>query len=160
MLCRLHKMTEQRYRAIAESQKALALGTINMDKADKIRNHLLLVYAIETQNKMVRDRFSVKNISLTAKVYKKIEEAKEEILVALRRLKSKIVPFSPRLERRAIQLACAMSLSSYFRTGDQHIRVDENALNFAIKFFVEEAVVRSQEKIDQEEILKRLKVEV
>jgi len=160
MLCRLHKMTERRYRAIAESQKALALGTINMDKADKIMNHLLLVYAIETQNKMVRDSFPVKNISLTVKVYKKIEEAKEEILVALRRLKSKIVPFSPRLERRAIQLACAMSLSSYFRTGNQHIKVDENALNFAIKFFVEEAVVRSQEKIDQEEILKRLKIKV
>jgi len=160
MLCRLHKMTEQRYRAIADSQKALALGTIDMGKAEKIRDHLTLVYAIEIQHKLLRDKFPLKNISLTTKVYKKIDEAKEEILSALRQLKSKLVPFSPRLERRAIQLACAMSLPSYFKSDEQHIRIDESALDFAIKFFVEEAVTRSQEKIDQQEITKRLGVTV
>lgn len=156
MLCRLHKMTEKRYRAIADSQKALALGTINMDKAEKIKDHLTLIYAIETQHKEVRDKFPLKNVLLTNKVYEKIEKAKEEILLALRQLKSKIVPFSPRLERRAIQLACAMSLPSYFRSDEQHIKIEENALNFAIKFFIEEAVIRSQEKINQEEIINKL----
>ncbi|MCD5401559.1 hypothetical protein LR013_03070 [candidate division NPL-UPA2 bacterium] len=160
MLCRLHKMTEQRYRAIADSQKALALGTIDTGKAERIRDHLTLVYAIEIQHKLLRDKFPLKNISLTTKVYKRIDEAKEEILLALRRLKSKLVPFSPRLERRAIQLACAMSLPSYFRSDEQHIRIDDSALDFAIKFFVEEAVTRSQEKIDHQEISKRLGVDI
>jgi hypothetical protein len=158
MLCRLHKMTEQRYRAIADSQEALFLGTVNMDKAERIRDHLALVYAIETQHKLLRDKFSLKNIMLTTKVYQRIDEAKEEILSALRQLKSKLVPFSPRLERRAIQLACAMSLPSYFKSDEQHIRIDDDALDFAIKFFVAEAVTRSQEKFDQQEILKRLGV--
>jgi len=156
MLCRLHKMTEQRYRAIANSQKALALGTINMDKAERIRDHLTLVYAIEIQHKVVRDKFPLKNVMLITKVYKRIDEAKEEILSALRQLNSKLVPFSPRLERRAIQLACAMSLPSYFKSNEQHIRIDDNALDFAIRFFVEGAATRSQEKIDEQEILKRL----
>ena len=160
MLCRLHKMTEQRYRAIADSQKALALGVIRMDKAERIRDHLTLVYAVETQHKLLRDKFPLKNISLTTKVYKRIDKAKEEILSALRELKSKLVPFSPRLERRAIQLACAMSLPSYFKSDEQHIRIDDSALDFAIKFFVEEAATRSQEKIDQQEISKRLGVNV
>lgn len=159
MLCRLHKMTEQRYRAIADSQKALALGTINMDKAEKIRDHLVLTYAVETQHKAVRERFKLKNVLLTRKIYDKIEKAKEEILLALRDLKSKIVPFSPRLERRAIQLACAMSLPSYFKSNEQHIIISDDALDLAIKFFIEEAVIRSQEKINQEEILKRLAIE-
>jgi hypothetical protein len=156
MLCRLHKMTEQRYRAIADSQKALALGTIDMGKAERIRDHLTLVNAIEIQHKLLRDKFPLKNIMLTTKVYKRIDEAKEEILLALRELKPKLVPFSPRLERRAIQLACAMSLPSYFKSSEQHIKIDDSALDFAIKFFVEEAVTRSQEKIDQQEITKRL----
>lgn len=156
MLCRLHKMTEQRYRAIANSQKALALGTIDMDKAERIRDHLTLVYAIEIQHKVVRDKFPLKNVMLITKVYKRIDAAKEEILSALRQLNSKLIPFSPRLERRTIQLACAMSLPSYFKSNEQHIRIDDNALDFAIKFFVEEATTRSQEKIDQQGILKRL----
>jgi len=156
MLCRLHKMTEQRYRAIANSQKALALGTINMDKAERVRDHLTLVYAIEIQHKAVRDKFPLKNVMLITKVYERIDEAKEEILSALRQLNSKLISFSPRLERRAIQLACAMSLPSYFKSNEQHIRIDDNALDFAIRFFVEGAATRSQEKIDEQEISKRL----
>ena len=160
MLCRLHKMTEARYRAIANSQKALAMGTINMDNAQEFRDHLTLVYAIQTQHKIVKDKFSFKNILLTADVYKKIDDAKEAILSALSQLKSKIVPFSPRLERRAIQLASAMSIVSYFKSDEDYIKIDDKALDFAIKFFVEEAVIRSQERIAQEEILRRIDVDL
>jgi len=156
MLCRLHKMTEKRYRAIANSQKALAMGAINMERAEDFRDHLTLIFAIETRHKAIRDRFPFKNILLTPKVYARIDAAKEAILTALSKLHSKIVPFSPRLERRAIQLACAMSLVSYFNSDENHIEIDDASLNFAIKFFVEEAVVRSQEKIAQQEILRLL----
>lgn len=159
MLCRLHKMTEQRYRDLARSQKMLALGKINMDKADKIKKHLILIYAIETQHKALRDKFPLKNVLLTSEVYKKLDDAKESILVALRELKSKVVPFSPRLERRTIQLACAMSLISYFNIDAEHITIGKNALDYAIRFFIEEAVIRSQEKIDQKKVLEKLGIE-
>jgi hypothetical protein len=156
MLCRLHKMTEERYRAIADSQKALALGKIKTDKADLIRDHLTLIYAIQTQHRTIKDKYSAKSILLTSEIYSKIDKAKEFLLKALRQIKSKIIPFSPRLERRAIQLAGAMSLPSYFKSDDTVIKVDERALQFAIKFFVEEAVIRSQEKINQEEVLSQV----
>lgn len=84
------------------------------------------------------------------------KQPKEETLAALRQLESRIVPFSPRLERRAIQLACALSLPRYYAANGQHILVQDDALDFALKFFVEEAVTRSQEKINQEGILSRL----
>ena len=115
-----------------------------------------MVYAIEIQYKAVRDKSPLKNVMLITKVYKKIDEAKEEILSALRQLNSKLIPSSPRLERRTIQLAYAMSLPSYLKSNEEHIRIDDNALDLALKFFVEGAATRSQEKIDEQEISKRL----
>jgi len=47
-----------------------------------------------------------------------------------------------------------MSLVSYFGSNENFVEIDDAALNFAIKFFVEEAVVRSQEKIVLHEILR------
>jgi hypothetical protein len=77
----------------------------------------------------------------------------EAVLLALRNTNSKKIPFSPRLERRAIQLACAMSLPSYFQNEKEIIEIDNSALNFAIKFFVDEAEVRSMNQINSERIL-------
>ncbi|RLG46660.1 MAG: hypothetical protein DRN90_06160, partial [Thermoproteota archaeon] len=48
MLCRLHRLTKERYREIAEKQMELVLGKLKMEKANEIRDHLTLVHAIET----------------------------------------------------------------------------------------------------------------
>lgn len=96
---------------------------------------------------------------LTEELYKEIEKARELILEEIEE-KFKLIPFSSRLERRALQLACAMSLLSYFSSkNEEHIEITKDALKFATKFFVEEAVVRSQEKINSERILKKLNID-
>ncbi|MBI5332758.1 MAG: hypothetical protein HZB65_04245 [Candidatus Aenigmarchaeota archaeon] len=159
MLCSLHKMTKERFNAIVQSQKSLALGKIKMEYALKIRDHATLVYAIMTRHELLKEKFPQKNVLLTEELYKEIEKARELILEEIQE-KFKLIPFSSRLERRALQLACAMSLLSYFSTKNkEHIEITKDALKFATKFFVEEAVVRSQEKIDQKRILKKLNID-
>ena len=159
MLCSLHKMTKERFNAIVQSQKSLALGKMKMDYAPKIRDHTTLVYAIMTKHELLKEKFPPKNVLLTEELYKEIEKARELILEEIQE-KFKLIPFSSRLERRALQLACAMSLLSYFSTKNkEHIEITKDALKFVTKFFVEEAVVRSQEKIDSKRILKKLNID-
>jgi hypothetical protein len=52
---------------------------------------------------------------------------------------AKIVPFSMRLEMRAMQLALAMSLIKYFNTRSDAIPIDIIATRMATQFFIEEA---------------------
>ncbi len=159
MLCSLHKMTRERFNAIVQSQKNLALGKIKMEYAQKIRDHATLVYAILARHEAVKEKFPEKTVLLTEALYQEIENARELIIEEVQE-KFKLIPFSSRLERRALQLACAMSLLSYFSAkNDEHIEITNDALKFATKFFVEEAVVRSQEKIDPKPILKKLNVD-
>jgi len=153
MLCRLHRMTKERYEQIAKSQRELALGQMRMDLAQKIRDHLTLVYAIQTQHEPVRDRFPKKAVELTADAYDRVTAAREAVLAGL---KEKQVPFSARLERRALQLASAMSLASYFAVEADRVPITADAMDFAIKFFVEEASVRSQERFDPALILSEI----
>ena len=159
MLCSLHKMTKDRFNAIVQSQKKLALGKIKMDYASKIRDHVTLVYGILTRHELLKDKFPQKNVLLTEELYKEIETARDLIVEEIQE-KFKLIPFSSRLERRALQLACAMSLLSYFSSkNDEYIEITKDALKFATKFFIEEAVVRSQEKIDSKRILMKLAIE-
>ncbi len=153
MLCRLHRLTKERYREIAEKQMELVLGKLKMEKASEIRDHLTLVHAIETEHPLVKDRFKYKPILLTERVFDEITRAREAILdtIAQERL-----DFSPRLERRAIQLMCAMSLMSYFKEQDERIRVDSEAMKLGVRFYVEEAAVRSKEKFNPEDVLRKL----
>lgn len=158
MLCSLHKMTKERFNAIVKSQKSLALGKIKMEYAPKIRDHVTLVYAILTRHELLREKFPQKNVLLTEELYQEIEKARELIIDEIQE-KFKLIPFSSRLERRALQLACAMSLVSYLSSkNDEYIEITKDALKFATKFFVEEAVVRSQEKLNPERILKKLNI--
>jgi len=153
MLCRLHRLTKERYREIAEKQMELVLGKLKMEKASEIRDHLTLVHAIETEHPLVKDRFKYKPVLLTERVFEEITRAREAILdiIAQERL-----DFSPRLERRAIQLMCAMSLMSYFKEQDERIRVDSEAMKLGVRFYVEEAAVRSKEKFNPEDVLTKL----
>ncbi len=153
MLCRLHRMTKERYEQIAQSQRQLALGQMDMDLAHEIQDHLTLVYAIQTQHEAVRDRHPKRPIELTAAAYDRVTEARQAVMAGL---KDKQVPFSARLERRALQLASALSLLSYFSTKGDRLPITSDALDFALKFFVEEASVRSQERFDPAPILAEL----
>jgi hypothetical protein len=61
-----------------------------------------------------------------------------------------------RLERRALQLASALSLVNFFKREEEVIPIDPEALRLALKFYIEEAWIRSQESFNLAETLKKL----
>ena len=154
MLCRLHRLTKQRFIEIAESQMRLAFGEIDIEKgAQQIRDHLSLVYAAEIQHPLVRDKFQLKPVMLTPKAQEILMKARKAIL---EEIPHEVVRFSARLEDRAIRFACAASLLGYFQSKLDYIPVSEEALKCAIQLYVEEASVRSREEFAPEPVLGKL----
>jgi len=154
MLCRLHRLTKQRFIEIAQSQMRLAFGEIDIEKgAKQIRDHLTLVYAIETGHPLVRPRFSPKPVLITPQAYEMIEKARNAILEQIPR---EFVTFSARLEDRAMRFACAASLLNHFQSNLDYVPVSEDALRYAVQLYVEEASVRSRQEFKPEEILAKL----
>ncbi len=154
MLCRLHRLTKERFVEITKSQMRLALGAIDIEKgARKIRDHLSLVYAIETGHRLVKDRFPLKAVMITPRVFEVIGKAREAIL---EKIPQKVVKFSARLEDRALRFACAASLMDYFQSDLDYIPVSEEALKYAVQLYVEEASVRSKEAFQPQEILGKI----
>jgi len=154
MLCRLHRLTKQRYIEIAQSQMRLAFGKIDIKKgAQQIRDHLTLVYAIETGHPLVKGQFPYKPVMITPQAYNLMAKAREAILELI---PHEFVRFSARLENRAIRFACAASLLNYFRSDLDYIPVSEDALRYAVQLYVEEASVRSREEFKPKEVLEKL----
>jgi hypothetical protein len=154
MICRLHRLTKERFIEIAQSQMRLALGEISVDKgAQQIRNHVSLIYAIETEHPLVKGRFPKKPVMITAETYKIISRAREAIL---KRIPHDSLRFSARLESHVMKFACAASLLSYFGSDLDYIPVSEDTLKWAVKLYVEEASVRSKEEFQPEEVLSEL----
>lgn len=156
MLCRLHRLTKEKYSELAKSQRMLMLGKLQnkmINMAPKLRDHLTLVYAIQTRNPKVVGTFIEKKVILTNEMLNLLEKASDLIL---EHLEAKIVQFSPRLERRAIQLASAMSLMKYFNTRSDAIPIDTIAAKMAAQFFIEEAWIRSNEGFPLYEVMKKL----
>jgi len=156
MLCRLHRLTKQRFIEIAQSQKRLAFGEIDIEKgAKQIRDHLTLVYAIETGHPLVKASFLPKPVLITPKAYEMVEKARNAILEQIPR---EFVTFSARLEDRAMRFACAASLLNYFQSNSDYVPVSEDALKYAIRLYVEEASVRSRQEFKPEEVLAKLQL--
>jgi len=156
MLCRLHRLTKQRFIEIAQSQMRLAFGEIDIEKgAKQIRDHLTLVHAIETGHPLVKARFLSKPVLITPKAYEMVEKARNAILEQIPR---EFVTFSARLEDRAIRFACAASLLNYFQSNLDYVPVSEDALKYAIQLYVEEASVRSRQEFKPEEVLSKLQL--
>ncbi|MBS7606507.1 MAG: hypothetical protein QW502_01115 [Candidatus Bathyarchaeia archaeon] len=154
MLCRLHRLTKERYLEIAESQMKIALGKIDVEReAQLIRDHLTLVYAIETRHSLVADRFPHKPVMITPQTYDWIARARRAIL---EEIKSNTLTFSARLEDKVLSFACSASLMEYFSSSREFIPVSQDALKYAIQLYVEEASIRSQEKFSPEAVLKKV----
>jgi len=150
MLCRLHRLTKQRYVEIAQSQMRLAFGEIDIEKgAEQLRDHLTLVYAIETRHPLVNDCFSFKPVMVTPEGFKIIEKTRNAILEQIPR---EVVTFSARLEDRAMRFACAASLLNYFNSNLDYIPVCTDALRYASQLYIEEASVRSRREFKPEKI--------
>ncbi|HTY75799.1 MAG TPA: hypothetical protein VMD05_09575, partial [Candidatus Nanoarchaeia archaeon] len=153
MICRLHRMTKERFIEIAQSQMRLAMGEVNTDVvAKQIRDHVTLVYAIETDHPLVRGRFKKKPIMISAEVYDAIGKARDAIL---KRIPDNM-KFSARLEQNVVKFACASSLLNYFNDDLDYIPVSADALEVALRLYVEEASVRSREAFKPEEVNEEL----
>jgi hypothetical protein len=151
MICRLHRMTKERYIEIAQSQARLALGKMDVDKgAKQIRNHVSLIYAIQTGHPLVKGRFAKKPVMITQQMYDAIGRAREAILKRI----PDSMKFSARLEHNVVKFACSASLLSYFNEDLDYIPVSADALDRAIRLYVEAASVRSREAFKPEEVLR------
>lgn len=154
MLCRLHRLTKERFIELTKSQMKLALGDIDIEKdAQKIRDHLTLVYAIETGHPLVTNRFRFKPVMITPQVFDVIGRARTAIL---ERIPQKVVKFSARLEDKALRFASAASLMEYFRSDTDFVPISEKALRYATQLYVEEASVRSKETFEPKEVLEEV----
>jgi hypothetical protein len=138
MLLRFHPMTRARFRAVEASAERLELGEIDFALADRIRDHLTLLHAIETGHPLVARRFRSRPVRLDPALYGRLREVSD------RALKTTAFPkFSPRLKTRAVRLAAAASLLAYFRAdGDGPLPIGPVESDFARRFYEEEIRAR------------------
>jgi len=120
--------------------------------ASQIRDHVTLVYAIETGHPLVVGRFPKKPVMITSELYDAIGKARSAIL--------KHIPggmqFSARLESNIVKFACAASLLSYFNYDLDYIPVSRDVLDRAVRLYVEEASVRTKEAFKAEDVIGEL----
>jgi hypothetical protein len=149
MLVRMHRMTKQRLRELSRNQRELAMGRLRMRYAKEIRDHLTLVYAIQIEHPLVKERFRKKTVVLRDTFFHELEKAQELVLA---QIKSDIL-FSVRVRQNAIKLAGALTLFSYFAKPEERLEINEDAVKLAIKFFIEEVAIRQKVSVDIESIL-------
>ncbi|MCX8173672.1 MAG: hypothetical protein N3F63_03570 [Thermoplasmata archaeon] len=155
MLCRLHQMTKERFLEIENSNARLELGEMDFSLAEKIRDHLTLVYAIQTKHPLVAGKFQYKPIKLNRKIYDVFKNVNAAILEHI-----ESINFSPRLQSRAIKLACAMSMLEYFNNDRPEIEVSERNLKHAVKFYLEEVSTRQRQRFDPGIVMETLRTSV
>jgi hypothetical protein len=138
MLLRFHPMTRERFRAVEASAERLELGAIEFPLAQRIRDHLTLVHAIQTHHPLVSGKFRSRPVRLDPGLYTTLREVSERALS-----KTTHPKFSPRLKSRAVRLAAAASLVAYFaRPGDGAIPIGREEGAFARQFYEEEIGAR------------------
>jgi len=139
MLLRFHPMTRARFRAVEESAERLELGEITFDLSAKIRDHLLLVHAIQTGHPLVSGRFAPRPVRLDRKLYDRLREVSEKGLA-----RSERPNFSPRLKSRAVKLAATAGLLAFFeRPTGAAVELGDREIEFARRFYESEIDVRT-----------------
>ncbi len=138
MLLRFHQMTRDRFRAVEASAERLELGKLEFSLAERIRDHLTLVYAAETGHPLVSGRFRPKPVRLDERLYRRLREVSEAALAGRTHPR-----FSPRLKSRAVKLAAAAALVGYFRQDrDATLPIGAEELDLARMFYEEEIRAR------------------
>jgi len=152
MLVRMHRMTKQRLRELSRNQRELAMGRLKMGQAPDIRDHLTLVYAIQTGHPLVADRFPRKQVMLREDFFQALEAAQDLLLDQIRG----DILFSVRVRQNAMKLAAALTLFSFFEHKGPRLEIPPQARDLAIKFFVEEVAIRQKIGIDLDAVLYHL----
>ncbi len=138
MLLRFHLMTRDRFRAVEESAQRLELGEIDFSLAERIRDHLTLVYAIQTRHPLV-SRWNLRPVALSRRLYDRLGEVSQKALARTEHPK-----FSPRLKGRAVKLAAAGALVGYFAHEEEKgaLPVGKAEEELARRFYAEEIEAR------------------
>ena len=153
MICRLHRMTKERYIEISTNQMRLLQGeSQNSALASKIRDILTLIYAIQKGISFDKKYYKPKNIILSQKDMNDFLKVRDAIMEHLPKNK---INFSVRLERNALILASSLSLLTYFQK-DDIITIDKNAKDIALRFYIEEASIRAGEIFDAHKLIDKL----
>jgi hypothetical protein len=138
MLLRFHAMTRERFRAVEASAEKLELGRMEFALASRLRDHLVLVHAIETRHPLVASRFARKPVRLDPALYESLRQVSERALA-----KSPHPAFSPRLKSRAVKLAAAAALMRYFASPrDETLGIGDEEAELARRFYDEEIRAR------------------
>ena len=138
MLLRFHPMTRARFRAVESSAERLELGEIDFSLAERIRDHLTLVHAVETGHPLVAARFRARPVRLERTLYERLREVSERALKA-----TNFPKFSPRLKLRAVRLAAAAALLRTFaEPGPGPLSIGPLEIEFARRFYEEEIRAR------------------
>ncbi len=138
MLLRFHPMTRDRFRAVEASAERLELGELDFALAGKIRDHLTLVHAIETGHPLVAGRFRARPVRLERALYDTLRGVSEKALKT-----TSFPKFSPRLKSRAVRLAAAAALLTYFARPDAGpLAIGDLEADFARRFYEEEIRAR------------------
>ncbi|MEM3400379.1 MAG: hypothetical protein QXP42_06115 [Candidatus Micrarchaeia archaeon] len=152
MVCRLHRMTKDRFLHILESLETHLLDEAEFS-AQNIRDHITLTYAIQTEHQLVKKKFQRKPVLLEKETVHTITEAAR---IFLSHVEEPNVAFSPRLIKRTIQLCCSLAIPNYFKSGE-FLVPDKEALGIALRFFCEEASMRTQEKVEANEVYEEIR---
>jgi len=138
MLLRFHPMTRARFKAVEASAERLELGELEFRLAEPIRDHLTLVHAIETGHPLVARKFRTRPVQLDRSLYTQLREVSDRALRT-----TNFPKFSPRLKSRAVRLAAAASLLTYFaRPADASLTIGAGEADFARRFYEEEIRAR------------------
>ena len=138
MLLRFHPMTRARFRAVEASAERLELGELDFALADRIRDHLTLVHAIQIAHPLVNRRFRARPVRLERPLYAQLRAVSDRALTA-----TNFPKFSPRLKSRAVRLAAAASLLRFFATPDKEpLTIGPTEGEFARRFYEEEIRAR------------------
>jgi hypothetical protein len=138
MLLRFHPMTRARFRAVEASSERLELGELEFGLAERIRDHLTLVHAAQAGHPLVPRKYRPRPVRLDRTLYTRLREVSD------RALKTTDFPkFSPRLKSRAVRLAAAASLLTYFaEPGEPTLSIGSAESDFARRFYEEEIRAR------------------
>lgn len=138
MLLRFHPMTRERFRAVEASAERLELGELDFDLAGRIRDLLTLVYAVETGHPLIAGQFRSRPVRLERGLYDALRAVSEKALKT-----TQFPKFSPRLKSRAVRLAAAATLLTYFADRSSGpLRIGTVESEFARRFYEEEIRAR------------------
>ena len=140
-LCRLHKMDKARWLALAASKRRLREGLIDFTPMQTVRDHLTLVYAIQTANPLVQTLgYDPKPVLKNSDIEDSLDKISAEYIGPMP--DNDILVWSPRLGDRAVKVAAAAAVMSYFAQDGPMIVIDGPEIEFAMQFYRAEIETR------------------